>query len=365
MPKFICLLLLCFISTSAISQESPEKKDNTIYYGKESFLIEGTGVAESEKESPYDRLPTSYKDKVRKQVWDLSKNSAGISIRFNTNSSSVKVKWALLNDTKMNHMAETGIKGVDLYCKVNGVWTYVNTGRPTAKENEASLISCLSAGEREFKLYLPLYDGTTKVEIGLESGSTITKPTADKKLPIVFYGTSILQGGCASRPGMVFTSIISRKLNVDCINFGFSGNGRMDPPMAELISGIKASYYVIDCLPNMTAKTVTDSVSHLAKTIRAKNPKTPIVFVENVEYTRAIFQASLMNSMNEKNQALRTEFDKLVKGGMKDLIYISAAGSIGTDYEGTVDGTHLTDLGYLRYADYLIEKFKENKLAIR
>jgi hypothetical protein len=365
MRNLICLLLLSFISNSVISQESPAQKDNTIYYGKESFLIEGTGVAESEKESPYDRLPASYKNKVRKQVWDLSKNSAGISLRFNSNSTSVKVKWALLNDTKMNHMAETGIKGVDLYCKVNGVWTYVNTGRPTAKENEASLISGLTAGEREFKLYLPLYDGTTKVEIGIESGSTITKPDAEKKLPIVFYGTSILQGGCASRPGMVFTSIISRKLNVDCINFGFSGNGRMDPPIAELISGIKASYYVIDCLPNMTAKTVTDSMIHLAKTIRAKNPKTPIVFIENVEYTRAIFQASLLNSMNEKNQALRTEFDKLVKAGMKDLIYISAAGSIGTDYEGTVDGTHLTDLGYLRYADYLIEKFKENKLAIR
>ena len=365
MPKFICLLLLCFIGSPAISQESAAKKDNMIYYGKESFLIEGTGVAESEKESPYDRLPASYKDKVRKPVWDLSKNSAGISIRFNTNSSSVKVKWALQNDTKMNHMAETGIKGVDLYCKVNGVWTYVNTGRPTAKENEASLINGLNQVEREYKLYLPLYDGTTKVEIGLESGSTITKPAADKKLPIVFYGTSILQGGCASRPGMVFTSIISRKLNVDCINFGFSGNGRMDPPMAELISGIKASYYVIDCLPNMTAKQVTDSVIPLAKAIRAKNSKTPIVFVENVEYTRAIFQASLQNSMNEKNQALKTEFDKLVKEGMKDLIYIRAAGSIGTDNEGTVDGTHLTDLGFLRYADYLIEKFKENKLTIR
>jgi lysophospholipase L1-like esterase len=203
------------------------------------------------------------------------------------------------------------------------------------------------------------------VEIGLESGSTITKPDTEKKLPIVFYGTSILQGGCASRPGMVFTSIISRKLNVDCINFGFSGSGRMDPPIAELISGIKASYYVIDCLPNMTAKMVTDSMIPLATAIRSKNPKTPIVFIENVEYTQAIFQASLLKSMNEKNQALRTEFDKLVKGGMKDLIYISAAGSIGTDYEGTVDGTHLTDLGYLRYADYLIHKFKENKLAIR
>jgi hypothetical protein len=365
MPKFICLLLLSFISTSVISQESPAKKDNTIYYGKESFLIEGSGVAESEKESPYDRLPASYKGKVRKPVWDLSKNSAGISLRFNSNSSSVKVKWALMNDTKMNHMAETGIKGVDLYCKVKGVWTYVNTGRPTAKENEASLINGLSQGEREYKLYLPLYDGTTKVEIGIESGSTITKPAEDKKLPIVFYGTSILQGGCASRPGMVFTSIISRKLNVDCINFGFSGNGKMDPPMAELISGIKASFYVIDCLPNMTAKQVTDSVVPLAKAIRAKNPKTPIVFIENVEYTRAIFQASLLTSMNEKNQALKTEFDKLVQGGMNNLVYIGATGSIGTDNEGTVDGTHLTDLGFIRYADYLIEKFKENKLAIK
>lgn len=365
MNRFICLLLLTCLSSSIFSQETSLKKENFTYYGKESFLIEGTGVAESDKESPYDRLPAYYKDKVRKPVWDLSKNSAGISIRFNTNSSSVKVKWALLNDTKMNHMAETGIKGVDLYCKINGVWTYVNTGRPTAKENEASLISGLSIGEREFKLYLPLYDGTTKVEIGLDSGSAITKPAADKKLPIVFYGTSILQGGCASRPGMVFTSIISRKLNVDCVNFGFSGNGMMDPPMAELISGIKASFYVIDCLPNMTAKQVTDSVIPLARAIRSKNPNTPIVFVENVEYTRAIFQASLLNSMNEKNQALKTEFNKLVQEGMKDLIYISAKGSIGTDNEGTVDGTHLTDLGFIRYADYLIEKFKENKLAIR
>lgn len=365
MNRFICLLLLTCLSSSVFSQETSAKKENVTYYGKEHFLIEGTGVAESEKESPYDRLPASFKDKVRKPVWDLSKNSAGISLRFNSNSTSIKVKWSLLNDTKMNHMAETGIKGIDLYCKLNGIWTYVNTGRPTAKENEATLISSLSPVEREFKLYLPLYDGTTKVEIGIDNSSMITKPTADKQLPIVFYGTSILQGGCASRPGMVFTSIISRKLNVDCINFGFSGNGRMDPPMAELISGIKASFYVIDCLPNMTAKQVTDSVIPLATAIRTKNPKTPIVFVENVEYTRAIFQADLKKSMNEKNQALKTEFDKLVRGGMKGLVYISATGSIGTDNEGTVDGTHLTDLGFIRYADYLIAKFKENKLAIK
>ena len=365
MYKIICLLFLSFSSTLVISQESTIKKEAIIYYGKESFSIEGTGVTEIEKESPYDRLPAAYKDKVRKPVWDLSKNSAGISIRFNSNSSAIKVKWALLNDTKMNHMAETGIKGIDLYCKLNGVWTYVNTGRPIAKENESSLITGLSRVEREYKLYLPLYDGTTKVEVGVDEGSTMNKPNPSNKLPIVFYGPSILQGGCASRPGMVFTSIISRKMDVDCINFGFSGNGKMDPPLAELISGIKASFYVIDCLPNMTAKEVSDSVMPLAKVIRAKNPNTPIVFVENVPYTRAVFQSSLNKSMNEKNEALKVEFNKLVKQGMKNLIYISAAGSIGTDNEGTVDGTHLTDLGFLRYADYLIKEFKQHKLAIK
>ncbi len=365
MKKYYGIIALCFIYTFSLAQQAPAKKDNSKYYGKESFLIEGTGVAEADKESPYDRLPASYQSKVRKPVWGLSKNSAGISLRFNTNSSSIKVKWGVLNDIKMNHMPETGIKGVDLYCKVNGVWTYVNTGRPTGKENSATLTSSLVPGEREFKLYLPLYDGTTHVEIGIDSASTISKPAPEKQLPIVFYGTSILQGGCASRPGMAFTNIISRKLNVDCINFGFSGNGMMDPPIAELISGIKASYYVIDCLPNMNPKQVTDSVMPLAKAIRAKNPETPIVFVENIEYARILFEPSLKKAMEDKNQALKTEFDKLVKGGMKNLIYISAKGSIGTDNEGTVDGTHMTDLGFMRYAEYLVGKFKENKLVVR
>ena len=121
----------------------------------------------------------------------------------------------------------------------------------------------------------------------------------------------------------------------------------------------------IDCLPNMTPKQVTDSVMPLAKALRAKNPSTPIVFVENIEYARIPFEAGIKRSFEEKNQALKTEFDKLVKEGMKDVFYISSANAIGTDNEGTVDGTHMTDLGFMRYADYLIEKFKENKLTIR
>lgn len=124
MKRYACIVIFCCLYTFSIAQENPAKKDNTKYYGKENFLIEGTGVPESAKESPYDRLPLSSKGKVRQAVWNLSKNSAGLTVRFLSNSSSIKVKWGILNDTNLNHMASTGIKGVDLYCKVNGTWGF-------------------------------------------------------------------------------------------------------------------------------------------------------------------------------------------------------------------------------------------------
>jgi len=364
MQRYAWILILLCISNSGFPQEAAKREENIKYYGKEYFLIEGTSIPETEKESPYDRLPVSYKGKVRPPVWDLSKNSAGISIRFLSNSTLIKVKWKLLNDSKMNHMAETGIKGIDLYSKVNGSWKYVNTGRPTAKENEALLVSTLPSAMREYRLFLPLYDGVTLLEVGLDSLSRIEKPAAGKYPPIVFYGTSITQGGCASRPGMAYSNIISRKLGVDCVNFGFSGNGRMEAPIVEVMAAMQASFYVIDCVPNMSKEEVEKNVAPLVETIRAKHPKTPIVFVENVKYTLSFFEEKVDNDINEKNNALRTEYDKLVRKGIGNLVYIDNKGAVGDDNEFAVDGVHFTDLGFMRFADYLISKFKENNLRV-
>jgi len=118
-----------------------EKNQNEVkYYGKDFFRIEGTMISDSLKESPYDRLPVSYKDRVRKPVWDLSKSSAGLSIRFLSNSSTISAKWEVLNDFKMNHMADTGIKGIDLYFKNENQWQYLATGRPEGLFNEYTLV---------------------------------------------------------------------------------------------------------------------------------------------------------------------------------------------------------------------------------
>ena len=362
--RYIMILIFSGIFTFTAAQNiNSEKGEKTKYYNKEYFLIEGTTFTDSVKENTYDRFPISYKNKVRNPVWSLSKSSAGISVRFLSNSSAINVKWELLNDAKMNHMAETGIKGIDLYCKVDNNWQYVNTARPAGKENVFLLINNMPVKMREYKMYLPLYDGVTKLEIGIDSLSKIEKPVRSNQKPIVFYGTSITQGGCASRPGMAHTNIISRKLNVECLNFGFSGNGRMEKPVVELISGIDASCYVIDGTGNMSPREVHENAIPLVEIIRSKHPATPIVFVECTLFEKAFFEDTTRSTINAKNLALKTEYEKMRKMGFRDIYYIDNKGALGSDHEATVDGVHFTDLGFLRFADFLISKFDQFKLT--
>jgi len=374
--KFFLLIVISSFSILSFSQPSETiKTDSTvIYHGRQHFLIEGTAISDSLKESPYDRLPISYKEKVREPVWDLSKASAGITVRFHSNSTSINLKWTVLNDLDMSHMAATGIKGIDLYTKYNNKWRYVTTAGalvglktyqnksiPADSINEYELIKNMTPEFREYKLFLPLYDGVTKLEIGIDNNALINKASPNPAKPIVFYGTSITQGGCASRPGMAHTNIISRKLDVDCINYGFSGNGRMETPIVELISEIDARFYVIECLQNMDSEQVKERVKPLVDIIRTNHPHTPIVLVENMMYTMAFLNQTLETRLIEENTALKNEYDKIIKSGTQNIFYIKDNKEFLVDNEGTVDGVHLTDLGFKRYADYLIENFKKFK----
>ena len=375
--KYFLLVLISSFSVLAFSQQTETiKTDSTIiYYGRQHFLIEGTVIADSLKKSPYDRLPISYKDKVRKPVWDLSKSSAGITVRFHSNSTTINLKWTVLNNLDMSHMASTGIKGIDLYTKYDNKWRYVTTAGalvglktyqnksiPADSENEYELIKNMTPEFREYKLFLPLYDGVTKLEVGIDSTASIEKASPSAVKPIVFYGTSITQGGCASRPGMAHTNIISRKLDVDCINYGFSGNGRMETPIVELISEIDARFYVIECLQNMDSQQINERVRPLVDMIRTKHPLTPIVLVENMMYTTAFLDQTIETRLIQENAALKNEYDKILKSGLQNIFYIKDNQDLLLDNEGTVDGIHLTDLGFLRYSDYLLENFKNYKL---
>lgn len=310
-----------------------------VWYDGRLLLLEGKGWENTE--SYYDRLPAAAKDMVRAPVWDLSHDSAGLCLRFLTDATSVRIRWTLRNgNLAMPHMPATGVSGIDLYARTeDGRWTFVQNGRPQAISNEASFRITPGA---ECMLYLPLYNGVESIRIGVPKDNTLSQPVDPSGRPIVFYGTSITQGGCASRPGMACTALVGRQLDVPIINLGFSGNGKMEPEMADLLAELDPAVYVLDCLWNMRPEEVSERVAPFVGRLRKVRPSTPILLVED---------SSVSNTTpTEKGAILRRIYEGLKTERIPNLYFLSNQGMLGTDGDGTVDGCHPNDVGMLRQA---------------
>jgi GDSL-like Lipase/Acylhydrolase family/N-terminus of Esterase_SGNH_hydro-type len=325
-----------------------------LWYDLKLVGLEGQGW--SETESPFDRLPARAREAVRPEVWSLSRHSAGLCARFVTDASAIHAQWTLTSARlEMAHMPATGVSGLDLYVRdERGRWRWLAVGRPAAETNSVQLVGNLPPGRREYLLYLPLYNGVRSIEIGLPQSARLARAPArpeGRRQPVVFYGTSITQGGCASRPGMVHTALLGRWLDRPVINLGFSGNGRMEAEVAELLGELDAAVFVIDCLPNLTAPQVAERTEPLVRILRRARPHTPILLVEDRSYTDAF----LIESKRERNEtsraALRAVFERLQAAGVADLYYLPGEELLGDDGEATVDSSHPTDLGFLRQAE--------------
>ncbi len=305
---------------------------------------------------PFSRLPLEAENQVRKPVWDLSRNSAGIAAHFITDATEIHVRWELLNDFHMVHMPGTGIRGVDLYVRSDKIWYFVATGKPYNILNTTKLIHNLNGDSREYLLYCPLYDGLKQLSIGINENAVINGVEWDRA-PVVFYGTSITQGGCVSRPGMAYPAIIGRKLNVETINLGFSGNGHMDPEIMDYIATIDASCYVFDCFPNMNLDMIRDRAEEVICSMLEKRPDTPLLLVPNIMPEDAWHNLMVYQEITAKNNELEAIYSRL-KRKYKNLHYLPAKKIRHVPVEGTVDGIHLTDLGQNRMADVLGKKVK-------
>ena len=184
---------------------------------------------------------------------------------------------------------------------------------------------------------------------------------------IVVYGTSIAQGACASRPGMAWTAILGRKLDIPVVNLGFSGNGRLEKEMIDLIAEIDARIYILDCLPNMTAprfnaKEVRERILESVKELQQKRPGVPILLVEHDGYTDGTLRPARYENYNAVNVVTREAYATLISEGTKN-VYLLPRSVINMDMDCQVDGVHPSDLGMLRYAkaytEYLRKILKE------
>jgi hypothetical protein len=254
-------------------------------------------------------------------------------------------------------MPATGVSGLDLYAKDDqGVWRWVANGRPAGQTTTANLVNGLVEGPREFLLYLPLYNGVKSVAIGLPESAKLSKADAypaGRNKPVVFYGTSITQGGCASRPGMVHTAILGRRLGYPVVNLGFSGNGQMETDVGQFIAEIDAAVFVIDCLPNLSAEQVKLRTEPLVRQLREKHPDTPILLVEDRTYSDAVLVPAKRQRNDSSRRELRAAYERLQKAGVKGIHYLEGENLLGDDNEGTVDSSHPTDLGFFRQANVM------------
>jgi hypothetical protein len=344
-------LLVKVLLSQSVAAGTLNQGDTIRFYDGQSFTIIGRYHAEKN----YARFPAGYKDRLRKDVWELGLNSAGISIRFRTDSPYIIARWIVQGDNSMDHMAFTGIKGIDLYAFTDGQWKYINTGRVQGKTNEYTLVRSGGNISREYLLNLPLYDGVDSLFIGVKPGSDIGLPAENRlvaKKPVVYYGSSIAQGGCASRPGMLFTNILSRRLDRSFINMGFSGNGTFDIPVGDAMCEADAALYVIDCNPNTRTELIYERAVALVKLLKEKRPDVPVLLVEAIYYVNG-FTKPQDSENARKNKELLRAYETLKQSGITELYYQKGDGMIGDDYEGTVDGVHPNDLGMMRMADQL------------
>ncbi|HID22166.1 MAG TPA: hypothetical protein EYP14_07165 [Planctomycetaceae bacterium] len=328
---------------------------NVIWHNVRDWGVEGKGWSDTADD--YDRLPRKAEKMVRGPVWSLSRHSAGMLTRFRTNATAIRVRYRLRSGgLAMPHMPATGVSGLDLYARDGtGRDRWLAVVRPKARNMDVMLCDGIDAptGDalRLYTLYLPLYNGVESLEIGVDRAFRFEPVPPRQQKPLVFYGTSILQGACASRPGMAFTSIVGRRLNRPVINLGFSGNGLMEPEVGALLCELDADIYIIDCLPNMTGDLVAARTVPLVKQLRAARPDVPILLVEDRTYAHASFRRSARQRHEASRLALRKAFDRLQAEGVEGLHYLEGEDLLGKDGEATTDGSHPNDLGMMRYAD--------------
>lgn len=364
------LFLALFASTSLLAQTAAPKaptpapaltpakpKGPTIpadaqWHDVTTWGVEGRGWEDQERKRWFDRFPAKAEKTVTPAVWGLSRDSAGMMVRFKTDAKAIYCRYDLSKaNLALPAMPATGVSGLDLYARDSkGQWRWVACPKPDKQHVEAVLIGDITPGEHEFAAYLPLYNGVEKLEIGVPAGAKF-EGLAPRQKPIVFYGTSITHGANASRPGMVHTAILGRHLDRPVMNLGFSGNGKMDAAVGDLLNELDPAAIVIDCLPNMGPADVTAKCVPLVKQLRSKHTTIPIILVEDRRFTNSWITPAKAKFHDDNHAALKAAYEQLKKDKVANLHYIGGDALYGTDAEGSNDASHGTDLGFLRQAE--------------
>jgi hypothetical protein len=306
------------------------------------------------EDGQYRRMPASVAQSVSERVLFLHSATAGGRVRFKTDSPYIAIHAEMSQIAKMSHFALTAAAGFDLYCSEYG---FSGTFVPPydIEDGYERVLEIRNPGMHEYTINFPLYSGVSKLYIGLSETATVCKaePYLTEK-PVVYYGSSITQGGCASRPGCAYQSILTRQFSCDHINLGFSGNALGETEMAEYISGLDMSVFVLDYDCNSpTPEHLQNTHEAMYRKVREANPDLPIVIL-----SRPFYYLTKENQM--RLEIIRTTYRNAVESGDKNVYLIEGSTLLemaGND--GSVDGVHPTDFGFASMAKAIAQVLKQ------
>jgi len=345
-------------SASRLAKTHPQACEGLIWHDPRRAPFRLCGFAWFAQDRVYRRMPLKPAQPLPEAVDNLAWDTAGGQIRFTTNSRSLGLRVVLRSVNRPDHMAQTNTCAFDVYIKRSGSWRYYHTSRGdfTRGVYEHFCFEHPDSEPREFLLNFPQYGGVNEVEVGLEPGAKVSAPAPFAlKYPVVLYGTSILQGGCATRPGMGYPNILGRHMHIECINLGFSGSGRGEPEVANAIATIKhVSMFVLDYEANSNYEGLKATLPNFIRTLRAKHPKTPILVLSQIMFGKEHTQSRAFKTRALKITLQREIVEGFRAQGDKHVHFHDGTHLLGADYdECTVDSVHPTDLGFYRMAESL------------
>lgn len=310
-------------------------------------------------EPEYKRMPDDVAATVNDGVKKLARHTAGGRVRFSTDSPYIVIKAVMPKITHFSHMPLTGSSGFDLYIdSPDGTQSiYHRTFVPPYNMTDGyeSKLEFYEPGFHYVTINFPLYNELKDLYIGIADGSTLGTGAPYRALaPIVYYGSSITQGGCASRPGNAYQHAVTRALGIDHINLGFSGSGKGEQTMIDYMASLEMSAFVSDYDHNANTPTLLATHRKLYDTIRKKHPTIPYIILSRPDFFRMVKDwGDNEQSIRRRHIILDTYHYAREEMGDRNVCFIDGESLFRGPYEDscTVDGAHPNDLGFSRMAD--------------
>jgi hypothetical protein len=348
----ISVFILTIIGSSFAEQWIDVKQNDNIEINGLSWLTDNG--------REFLRLPLKRKNEIPETAWTMSKCPSGARVRFKTDSTSLKIKLkhGMKDQDSIStwHMSAAMVSGIDLYIGKPSKPDFWGVSKPedAVGEYQYTYFEGFTPTRREFMLCLPAYIELYELYIGIDDNAEISKPTSyGIQKPVVFYGTSITQGACATRGSNNYVSIVGRELNVDTVNLGFSGSGCGEPVMAEMMSQIDASVYVVDSVANMNSEIMKKRYENFITILRKRKPEIPVVLMTKPHFANEILKQN-SDYYTIQHKPLFATYRKFREKGDKNIFLFDTGKIIkpGRNHP-SVDGIHLTDTGFMKIASEL------------